>query len=217
MLFFDLEFYVPKNDRKSSSGSLIVNPNLKEHKLLGGTFYAKQFDEKIPDNPKFNQLWLWDYKNNEKELLRAIHELFCDEWANTQKEKKRILGKPIVDLVVCGIGISWFDLHALYCRNIRYHIDSPEQLFNIYFKCRNIELANVCSYLFQEEAHLYPKTAKEIMGRINIKGTKNSSKNVWKMYDADENDNIKKRTTEELKHTLSIYQKIQNDVAKLRR
>lgn len=213
MIFFDLEFYVPKNDRISTH-SLIVNPNLKTHKLLGGTFYSKCFDEKIPNTPKFNQLWLWNYENDEKQLLREIYELFQQEWKKTKKEEKWILGKPIVDLVVCGIGISWFDISALYCRSVRFQIDSPEQLYNVYFKTRNIDLANVCSFVFPDEKCIYPKTAKEIMGRMDIKKEKSSSKNVWELFDNDDTDKIEKRTTEEIETILQMYRNIQKKISK---
>lgn len=212
MLFFDLEFYVPKKDRDNSSHPLIVNPNLKEHKLLGGTFYSKSFDDEIPSNPKFRQLWLWNCKNNESVLLQNIYKVFIEEKKKTDKENKWILGKPLADLVVCGIGISWFDIPALYCRSSRFHIDSPEKLFNTYFKTKNIELANVCSFLFPEENCIYPKTAKEIMGRLKIKGDKDTSKNVWELFDKNEVNKIEKRTTEEVKNMLYIYQKTQNKI-----
>ena len=214
MLFFDLEFYVPKEDRNNSSSSLIVNPNLKKHKLLGGTFYSKSFDDKLPKKPKFKQLWLWNFNNNEKVLLDQIDNVFIDEWEKTKKEEKWILRKPLVDLVVCGIGISRFDIPALYCRSFRFLIDSPEKLFDIYFKTKQIELANVCSFLFPEEQYIYPKTTKEIMGRIKIKGDKDTSKNVWELFDKNDVDKIESRTTEEVKNILIIYQKCQKHIIK---
>ena len=126
------------------------------------------------------------------------------------KEGRWILGKPLVDSVVCGIGISWFDIPALYCRSFRFQIDSPERLFNTYFKTKNIDLANVCSFLFPEENCIYPKTAKEIMGRLKIAGDKDSSKTVWELFDKNDTNKIEKRTTEEVKNVIQIYQKIQD-------
>ena len=214
MLFCDLEFYVPKEDRNNSSSSLIVNPNFKKHKLLGGTFYSKSFDDNIPKNPIFKQLWLWNFENNEKILLEQIYKIFIDEWEKTKKENKRILGKPLVDLVVCGIGISRFDIPALYCRSFRFLIDRPDKLFDIYFKTKQIDLANVCSFLFPEEQHIYPKTSKEIMGRMKIKGEKDTSKNVWELFDKNDVDKIETRTTEEVKIILNIYQKSQEQIVR---
>ena len=65
---------------------VILNPNLKGHKLLGGAFYSKSFDDKISKNLKFNQLWLWNCKNDEKLLLDRIYKIFIAEW---KKQGKR--------------------------------------------------------------------------------------------------------------------------------
>ncbi|UGV39973.1 hypothetical protein J7W08_07555 [Methanococcoides orientis] len=209
MLYFDLEFYVPKEERIREGRSLIVNPNKKKHKLLGGTFFSKTYDSKISKKPNFKQLWLWNYDNNEMKLLEDIYTLFKNEWKKSQNDKKWILGKPASELLVCGIGVSWFDLQALYCRSSRYNIDKPDQLYDMYFKCKHIELSNVTSFLFPEEKYIYPKTAKEIMNRMNIQGEKDSSKNVWEMYDNRDFNSIENRTTQELEAILDIYRKLQ--------
>lgn len=94
MLFFDLEFYVPKNDRPTDSRIFAVNPNMKGHKLLGGAFYSKKFDEKIAKHPDCTQLWLWDHED-ERRLLETIYKLFREEKEKTAAEQKKILNKPI--------------------------------------------------------------------------------------------------------------------------
>ena len=38
ILFFDLEYYVPKNDRKRQGYSLRYNPTMKDHFIIGGVF-----------------------------------------------------------------------------------------------------------------------------------------------------------------------------------
>ena len=50
------------------------------------------------------------------------------------------------------------------------------------------------------------------MGRLKIKGDKDTSKNVWELFDKNEVNKIEKRTIEEVKNILYIYQKTQNKI-----
>jgi len=50
------------------------------------------------------------------------------------------------------------------------------------------------------------------MNRMNIKGEKDSSKNVWDMFDDNNFDSIENRTTQELKAILDIYRELQNKI-----
>jgi hypothetical protein len=212
MLFFDLEFYVPGQDRESGSFSFKYNPNIDTHKLLGGTFYSKTVDGKIPDDAEFVQLWLWDHNNDERLLLESIYKLFKEEWVKTIKENKTVLKKPVNTALICGIGISWADMPILYLRSLKYKIDTPEELYNIYFKSRFIELSNTCSFLFPEERILYPKTAREINTKMRNNYYKDKSITVWDLFDNKKTDEIEKRTTQELINILLVYDKIQNDI-----
>ncbi|HEY0096046.1 MAG TPA: hypothetical protein VGB96_17080, partial [Archangium sp.] len=117
MLFFDLEAYAPPSDRATSLSSLVVNPARPSHLLLGGCFFSKRFEEPIPEAPKVDGLWLWNFES-EATLLRAIKARFELEWQRQRDEGVRVLGKPAKDLVVCGAGIAKFDLPALYCRSL---------------------------------------------------------------------------------------------------
>jgi hypothetical protein len=209
MLFFDLESYVPKVDRNRGSLSFKSNPFLKGHRLIGGTFFTKKFDDVIPNTPRFTQHWLWNYEDSEKRLLEEIYALFQAEWKRSREDTKYILKKPVSDLVVCGIGVSRYDLTALLLRCTRYNIDSPEELYNVFLKCRPIDLSDVCTFLFPEERKLYPKTAKEIIGRLRISGGKDSSKSVWDMYDCKDYTSIENRTTVEVRQMLEVYKEVQ--------
>ncbi|MET0404631.1 MAG: hypothetical protein ABW123_19610 [Cystobacter sp.] len=211
MLFFDLEAHAPANDRSTSRGSLIVNPARPGHVLLGGAFFSKRFADPIPEEPRIDGLWLWHF-GSEAELLRAIQRRFEEEWELQRAEKVRILGKPAVDLVVCGAGITKFDLPALYCRSLLHDAARAADWFDLFFKARPIDLAHEASFLFPEEPILYPKTTREMAGRLGLRELKGSSKGVWESYERGDHAAIEQRTAEELRLVLALYSRLQQRV-----
>lgn len=211
MLFFDLEAYAPPDERNASRGSLIVNPARPGHVLLGGTFHAKRFAEPISEAPLIEGLWLWQF-GSEAALLGAIQRRFEQEWELQRAEGVRILGKPAVDLVVCGAGITKFDLPALYCRSLLHAPARAADWFDLFFKARPIDLAHEASFLFPEEPVLYPKTTREIAGRLGLREHKGSSKSVWDCYERGEHDVIEQRTAGELRLVLELYTRLQRRV-----
>jgi hypothetical protein len=213
MLFFDLEAYAPPDDRTASLSSLIVNPARPGHLLLGGCFFSKRFEEPIPEAPEVQGLWLWNFES-EAALLTAIKARFEDEWRRQREEKVRVLGKPATDLVVCGAGIAKFDLPALYCRSLFNEIASPAELFEVFFKARPIDLANEASFLFPEEPILYPKTTREMAGRLGLRERKGSSKGVWESYEARDYGAIERRTADELRLVLDLYLRLQGRIVR---
>jgi len=213
MLFFDLEAYAPPSDRATSLSSLVVNPARPSHLLLGGCFFSKRFEEPIPEAPTFDGLWLWNFES-EAALLRAIKARFEREWRLQRDEGVRILGKPAKDLVVCGAGIAKFDLPALYCRSLLHEVADPAELFEVYFKARPIELSNEASFLFPEEPVLYPKTTREMAGRLGLKEKKGSSKGVWELYESKDYTAIERRTEEELRLVLELYERLRRRVTR---
>lgn len=215
MLFFDLEAYAPPEERAASRSSLIVNPARPGHMLLGGCFFSKRFAEPIPEEPAFQGLWVWNFAS-EAELLRAIQALFEQEWQRQREENVRILGKPAVDLVVCGAGITKFDLPALYCRGLLHGIAPAADLFELFFKARPIELSNEASFLFPEEPVLYPKTTREMAGRLGLRERKGSSKSVWDSYEQRDYASIEQRTQEELRLVLALYARLRERVTRPR-
>ena len=207
MLFFDLEAYAPPDERTPGRGSLIVNPARPGHVLLGGCFYAKRFADPIAAQPEVKGLWLWHF-DSERALLLAIRECFEQEWERQRAERVRVLGKPAVDLVVCGAGVARFDLPALYCRSLLHAVAPPEALFELYFKTRPIDLSNEAGFLFPEEPWLYPKTTREMAGRLGLREHKGSSKSVWDSYERGELEAIEQRTAGELRLVLQLYQRL---------
>ena len=215
MLFFDLEAYAPPEERAASRSSLIVNPARPGHMLLGGCFFSKRFEEPIPEAPAFQGLWVWNFAS-EADLLRAIQARFEEEWRRQREENVRILGKPAVDLVVCGAGIAKFDLPALYCRSLLHGIAPAEELFELFFKARPIELSNEASFLFPEEPVLYPKTTREMAGRLGLRERKGSSKSVWDSYEQRDYGSIEQRTQEELRLVLELYERLRERIVRPR-
>lgn len=211
MLFFDLEVYAPPTDRAASRSSLTVNPARPGHVLLGGCFYGKRFDEPIPETPEVQGLWLWNHAS-EAALLGAIKARFEEEWRRQREENVWILGKPAVDLVVCGAGVAKFDLPVLFCRAQFNEIADPAELFEVFLKARPIDLANEASFLFPEEPVLYPKTTREMAGRLGLKERKGSSKSVWDSYERRDYAAIERRTTEELRTVLELYKRLQGRI-----
>jgi hypothetical protein len=211
MLFFDLEAYAPPDDRTASRSSLIVNPARPGHVLLGGAFYSKRFVDPIPEAPRIDGLWLWQF-GSEAALLGAIQRRFEEEWERQRAENARILGKPAVDLVVCGAGITKFDLPALYCRSLLHDTARAADWFELFFKARPIDLAHEASFLFPEEPVLYPKTTREMAGRLGLRERKGSSKGVWESYERGDHGAIEQRTAEELRLVLELYARLQQRV-----
>jgi hypothetical protein len=207
MLFFDLEAYAPPEERTASRGSLVVNPARPGHVLLGGCFYAKRFADPIPASPEVKGLWLWQF-GSERALLLAIRACFEEEWERQRAEGVRVLGKPAVDLVVCGAGVARFDLPALYCRSLLHEVAPPAALYELYFKTRPIDLSNEAGFLFPEEPLLYPKTTREMAGRLGLREHKGSSKSVWDSYERGEHGAIEQRTAGELRLVLQLYQRL---------
>ncbi|TLZ56725.1 MAG: hypothetical protein E6K17_03885 [Methanobacteriota archaeon] len=215
MLFFDLEFYVPSADRATGKSSMKANPTKAGHILLGGTFSSLPLRAEIPVQPKLDGYWIWNYDKDEVSMMREIKARFELEWQKNAKEKEWVLKKPVEDLVVCGAGISRFDLPALYCRGVLHQLAPPDELFDLFLKCKTIDLANVGSFLFPEDKTLYPKTTREMAGRLGIAEQKGSSKGVWATYDEGDFNQIQARTDAEVTTVMRIYSQLHERVSKL--
>ena len=199
MLFFDLEFYVPEKDRDQPGASLLANPGKKGQFLLGGVFTRTWPIKEEKYEIKFEHHWLWDYKD-EKDLLKTIFQYFQDSWDQIKEKEPRH-----ADLILCGIGITRFDLPILYIRSIANKVSKPEKLFDLYFKTKPVDLSNVCIPFFNREKVMYPKTANQILSRFNIDKEKSSSMSVWQKYDEKDFDWIAQRTEEEVKDAITLY------------
>lgn len=212
MIFFDLEFYVPKLQRNTpnSKGTLVFNPTFSEHIILGGHFVISNLNDqkKIASH----SLWLWNYPN-EKQMISAIIQIFKQEFERQQGILDSVLEKRIKDIVTCGFAIGRIDLPSLFIKSQSYQLDSPASLFNLFLKTKIIDLSNVASFLFKDELTFYPKTANEVAKKIFPKNPwKPSGKKVWDYYDLGEYDMIENRCKSEVDDIIKIYNELQNKI-----
>lgn len=207
MIFFDLEFYVPKVDRNKLGASLLANPLKQDHFLLGGVFYRDFPLKKGGRNPHFEHYWIWKM-DNEKAVLAAIYSFFKNSW-NLLRNKD----PQQADLITTGIGISRFDIPILYIRSLNQIIATPAELFECYFKTKQVDFTNVGITFFNKGVNiLYPKTANQLMRRFGIQKEKTTGMSIWDMYDNNEFQNIENRTESEVRDAIQIYKKMQKQL-----
>ena len=210
MIFFDLEFYVPPEDRNdpTSQGTLVFNPTNSHHKVLGGYFIA--YDWKLKTIRSEQSYWLWNFPS-EKALLTTIYDFFQEECAFQQGECSSVLGKRIQDVVTCGFAIGRVDLPTLFIRSHQVHVADPASLFNVFLKTKIIDLSNTACFLFPKEPTFYPKTANEVNKALFPKTPrKPSGKQVWLDYDTGEVDRVESRCTDEVHTIFWIYHALQD-------
>ena len=202
IIFFDLEFYVPKEDRSQSGASMNFNPNKRGHLLLGGVFARVKPLKDIMKEPELTHIWIWK-EGDEKQVITKIYEYFQECWkpmANKDAEQ--------ADLILCGTGITRSDIPVLYIKSIQHGIDTPANLFDCFFKAKPVDFSEATIPYFRPEPRiLYPKTTNRILEKFKIRSFKDSSTSVWDLYDNREHARIEKRTTHEVLDILEIYNK----------
>ncbi len=224
MICFDLEFYVPRRDRESSRTSLRVNPCKEGHHLLGGVFVniSRNPQKKIPHEKFFNSFWVWredpsynpltNYKKAERSVLAKIYDFFESSWNYSLKQKKNNLynrKKTRVKQITLGTGIARVDLPFLFIRSQKYHIAPDDQLFRAYLAGFPIDLTNVGLGLIDKVKSVKdigPIPTSELMQICGINKSKESGKVVWDFVDNKKYANIEKRTIEEVKVNVRLYQ-----------
>ncbi len=205
IIFFDLECYVPPEDRtKQGKSSLIYNAAYPNHFILGGVF-RRLYPMKSLLEPTW-QIWNFE-RNNEKATVSQIYDYFNESWKKIDARNR----KNHPDLILMGTGISRLDIPALYVRSQRYGIESDEALYETYFKAKVIDLGDVGIPLFRKNPRvypLYPKTTNDLIRELNIQSQKQSGKRVWDLYDSGDFEAIKKRTAVEVEDAVEIANKI---------
>lgn len=210
MIFFDLEFYVPPQERflPNTKGTLVLNPARPSNILLGGHFIAQGFKDPKPRQEK--AFWLWKSQDDEKNLLTQIAGFFHEEWLHQQAEEYKIMNKRIDDIVTCGFAVGRVDLPALYIRSQLLNVKPIEELYTTFLKTRVIDLSQVACFLFPKEKHFYPKTANEVAHKLLPKSAwKASGKDVWMMFDEGDYNAIEKRCHDEVHTCIQIYHLLQ--------
>ncbi len=205
IIFFDLECYVPPEDRtKVSKSSLIYNAAKPDHFILGGVFRRM-----FPMRSELEPSWaVWNFgKQEEKETLTKIYEYFTQSWKLIDQRDR----KNHPDLILMGTGISRLDIPALFVRSKFHDIDSEEALYETYFKAKVVDLGDVGIPLFRKNPRiypLYPKTTSDLIYELRVPSKKTSGKKVWDLYDLKEFDAIKARTASEVDDAIEIANKI---------
>ena len=205
VIFFDLECYVPPEDRqKQTKSSLIYNAAKSDHFILGGVFRRM-----FPIRGVLEEAWqVWGFKRqDEKATLLQIYEYFNESWKMIDERRR----KDHPDLILVGTGISRLDIPALFVRSALHHIDSEEALYETYFKAKVVDLGDVGIPLFKKNPRtypLYPKTTNELIEEMHVQSQKTSGKRVWDLYDSRDFEAIKMRTALEVEDAIAIANKI---------
>lgn len=200
IIFFDLEFYVPKNDQNPYSFS--ANPFKKDHLLLGGTFINwKPLQEK--NNKNTDCFWLWKNNNDEKKLISDIVSYLEKAWDLILSEKGQC------ELCLCGVGISRVDIGYLYSKALLHKVRPEDKLFMLFHNIRIVELENVIiPYFTHENGMLLGKSTGQILKRFDIPGKHTSGINVWELYETKAFEKIEQRNSKEVDDCFMIYQKL---------
>jgi hypothetical protein len=211
IVFFDLECYVPPEDRtKHSKSSLIYNAAKPNHFILGGVFRRM-----FPIRGELELAWqVWNFeRQGEKETLLQIYEYFNKSWKMIDERSR----KDHPDLILAGTGISRLDIPALFVRSTLHQIDSEDKLYETYFKAKVVDLGDVGIPLFKKNPRiypLYPKTTNDLIEELQIKSQKISGKRVWDLCDLKDFEAIKARTALEVDDAIEIANKIISRIAK---
>ncbi len=209
VIFFDLEYYVPKKNRKPHG--LNYNPAVAGNMLLGGVFYsANPVSDLAPSGhsqmKKMKSFWLWQHKT-EQQLLRAIYEYL----KQIKGEVFKHLGDR-VSPVMCGIGISNSDLPVLNHLFNKHLTDTSDKLFEFQNSFRVIDLSQLAIAAFNHNGpFLYPKTKNEVTSKFLSGKRMEDGRSVWELYEREEFGKIEARVIEEISLTISCYKAIKEN------
>lgn len=201
IIFFDLEFYVPKEDREGRMG-LKANPYRTGHFLIGGTLhrYFPLVHKRNHDSIK--EFWIWNYKN-EAEMMKDIIAFIEESWSIIYKKDNQ------AELFYSGIGISRVDIQYLFAKAKLLGIKTEEELFNLFYKGRFLDFETiVIPYFKNKDNMMKTKTTKDILSKFKIERKRGPSISVWDQYDAGEYEKIRERNVNEVADLPVMYQAI---------
>ncbi len=201
IIFFDLEFYVPKEDREGRMG-LKANPYRTGHFLIGGTLhrYFPLIHKRNHDSIK--EFWIWNYKN-EAEMMKDIIAFIEESWSIIYKKDNQ------AELFYSGIGISRVDIQYLFAKAKLLGIKTEEELFNLFYKGRFLDFETiVIPYFKNKDNMMKTKTTKDMLSKFKIERERGPSISVWDQYDAGEYEKIRERNVNEVSDLPVMYQAI---------
>lgn len=201
IIFFDSEFYVPPEDRDRPGASLLANPCRPNHFFLGGVFH-RYYPLKESSKKEYHHFWNWrDENKDEGSTLKQIFEFFQESWERLKDKDPRD-----ADLILCGTGTSRFDVPVLFIRSLEYDFAAPDELFECYFKTKQVDLSNVgIAFVNKVEPVLYPRPTGQLLRRFGISEGKPTGMSVWEMYDNGDHEAIENRTEGEVRDCVKIY------------
>ncbi len=201
IIFFDLEFYVPKEDREGRMG-LKANPYRPGHFLIGGTLhrYYPLVHKRTHDSIK--EFWIWNYKS-EKEMMEEIITFIEESWNIIYKKDNQ------AELFYSGIGISRVDIQYLFAKAKLLGIKTEEELFNLFYKGRFLDFETiVIPYFKNKDNMMKTKTTRDILSKFKIERERGPSVSVWEQYDSGEYEKIRERNVNEVSDLPVMYQAI---------
>lgn len=203
VLFLDLEYYVPEEDRcKINLGGMSFSPTSLSHKVIGGCFQI-YYPIKNTVDPNISSIWEWNV-GSEENVIREIHKIFSNLW-------KGILKSGNCSPMCCGIGISHSDLPVLYTKMLQYKLDTPENLFYLIFGTRQLDLSCIVAGQFTSKRNdyfFYPSIKNQLYQKY-LPHAKRAEQaiSVWKYYDEKNFKALEDRTRLEIIDSLKIYKR----------
>ncbi len=206
-LVFDLEAYVPKADRKRTTGpSLAINPFRKDHTLLGGVFHlSRPRMGEILTKPEYEHHWVWD-EGDEGEVVASIYQLFSG-----MRKRASVKKQHHADPVVVGVGIAQFDMPALFAKCLAHETAPADEIYETICKVRVVDLAVAgIGFLKSDSPLIYPKTHNALADFfIPEREKKPTGKVVWEMADEKDYVGIAVRCEGEVREMVTLAERMQ--------
>ena len=206
LLIFDLEAYVPKDDRKRKTGaSLAVNPFKEGHTLLGGVFHlSRPRLGEVLSKPDFEHHWVWD-EGDEAEVISSIYQIFSG-----MRKRAALKKQHHADPVVSGVGISMFDMPCILSKCLAYEVDSADEIYETICKYRVVDMAVAgIGFIPSNSPILYPRTHNALADLfMPERDKKPTGKVVWEMADEKDYKGISKRCEREVCEMVTLAKRM---------
>ncbi|MBE6506578.1 MAG: hypothetical protein E7Z72_01455 [Methanocorpusculum parvum] len=206
LLVFDLEAYVPAEDRRKKTGaSLAVNPFREGHTLLGGVFHlSRPRTREILTEPAFEHHWIWD-EGDEAEVVSSIYQIFSG-----MRRRASVKKQHHADPVVAGVGIAQFDMPCIFAKCLAHEVAPADEIYETVCKVRVVDLAVAgIGFLPSKAPVLYPKTHNALADRfIPERAKKPTGKVVWEMADEKDFAGIAERCAGEVKEMVLLTERM---------